>query len=77
MPSNKNDIVNMALQLRGLLSDESVINMLPFDLDTESELAKIKKQEESILNDDLNKSVDIETEENKNQDEDFNENIEE
>lgn len=77
MPSNKNDIVNMALQLRGLLSDESVINMLPFDLDTESELAKIKKQEESSLNDDLNKSVDIETEENKNQDEDFNENIEE
>ena len=51
MPSDKNEIVNMALQLRSLLSDESVISMLPFDLDVENEIAKMKKQNQENLND--------------------------
>ena len=44
MPSDKNNLVNMALQLRDLLSDETIIVMLPFDLDVESELAKKKSE---------------------------------
>ena len=58
MPQDKNDMVDMALQLRDLLSDETVISMLPFDLDVESELAKkqgevdenMKHNQETIKN---------------------------
>lgn len=51
MPTEKTDVVSMALQLRGLLSDETVIGMLPYDLDVESELAKMKQQtEENMMN---------------------------
>lgn len=50
LPTNKQEIVNMWKSLRGIVSDETVINNLPFDIDTESELAKIKEQnEENIM----------------------------
>lgn len=49
MPTEKGGMVQMALQLRGLLSDETIINMLPFELDAESEIAKMKEQSESNM----------------------------
>ena len=53
MPADKNDIVDMAMKLRGLLSDESVMGMLPYDLDVESELAKVKKQNDENMQDNI------------------------
>lgn len=55
MPADKNELVDMAMKLRGLLSDETVIGMLPYDLDTESELSKIKSQSEDNFENNLDK----------------------
>lgn len=49
LPTNKQEIVNMWKGLRGIVSDETVINNLPFDIDTETELAKIKKQDDENI----------------------------
>jgi len=46
LPSNNQEIVDNWLKLRGLLSDKTVIDHLPFDLDSESELAEIDAQNE-------------------------------
>ena len=35
--------------LRGIVSDETVIENLPFDIDTETELAKIKEQDDENI----------------------------
>lgn len=45
LPTDKDSVVDMALKLREVLSDETVLNMLPFDIDIESELSK--KEEEA------------------------------
>jgi len=50
LPTNKQEIVNMWKSLRGIVSDETVIENLPFDIDTETELTKIKEQnDENIM----------------------------
>lgn len=49
MPIEKKEIVEMALKLRNIISDESVIRLLPFDFDVESELAKRKEQNEENM----------------------------
>jgi len=42
--------VNNWLKLRGLLSDKTIIEHIPYDLDSESELAEIDKQnQENII----------------------------
>jgi len=46
LPQNNQEIVDNWLKLRGLLSDKTVIEHLPFDLDSESELAEIDNQNE-------------------------------
>lgn len=48
LPTDKDSVVEMALKLREVLSDETILNMLPFDIDVESELSK--KEEESQEN---------------------------
>ena len=49
LPTNKQEVVNMWKSLRGIVSDETVIENLPFDIDTETELAKIKEQDEENI----------------------------
>ena len=44
LPQNNNEIVENWLKLRGLISDKSVIDHLPYDLDAESELLAIDEQ---------------------------------
>jgi len=44
LPQNNQEIVDNWLKLRGLLSDKTVIEHLPFDLDSESEIAEIDNQ---------------------------------
>lgn len=62
LPTDKDSIVNMALQLREVLSDETILRMLPFDIDVESELAK--KEEEAQEN--FNRNMEIIQSQNNN-----------
>ncbi len=49
LPTDKGTETDRALKLRGLLSDESVIDMLPDDLDAISELEKVDKQNQDNI----------------------------
>lgn len=49
LPTNKKELIDMALSLREVLSEESVIGMLPLDIDTETELAKKKEEQETNM----------------------------
>lgn len=49
LPTDKDTETTRALKLRGLLSDESIIDMLPDDLDSTSELEKVDKQNEENI----------------------------
>lgn len=46
LPQNNKEIADNWLKLRGLLSDKTVIDHLPYDLDSESEIAEIDAQDE-------------------------------
>lgn len=49
LPTDKYTETDRALKLRGLLSDESIIDMLPDDLDSMSEIQKIDKQNQENM----------------------------
>ena len=53
VPTDTVSATDTALKLRSLLSDESVINLLPFSLDPQSELDKIKEQNETNMQNNL------------------------
>jgi len=46
LPTNNKEITDNWLKLRGLLSDKTVIDHLPYDLDSESEIAQMDTQNE-------------------------------
>ena len=54
LPTDKDSMVAMALQLREVLSDETILNMLPFDIDVESELAKKQEEAQENFNENMN-----------------------
>ena len=49
LPQNNQEIIDTWLKLRGLLSDKTVIEHLPYDLDAESELAEVDTQNEANI----------------------------
>lgn len=49
IPTDDNEIVDTWLKLTDLLSDETIISHLPFDLDVESELKKKKEEAEENM----------------------------
>jgi len=49
LPNNVQEIVNNWLKLRGLLSDKTIIDHLPYDLDSESELAEMDIQNQENI----------------------------
>lgn len=51
MPSDKTSETSRAMSLRDLLSDETIIGMLPDDLDPKNEIAKKKSEAETNLED--------------------------
>lgn len=51
MPSDKSSETSRAMSLRDLLSDETIIGMLPDDLDPKNEIAKKKTESETNLED--------------------------
>lgn len=55
MPTDKKAETDRALSLRGLICDESIINLLPDEFDASSEIEKMKKQSEENLVDNIDK----------------------
>ena len=55
MPTDKQAETTRALSLRGLICDESVINLLPDELDAQSEIEKMKTQSEENLEENMKK----------------------
>ena len=49
LPTDTESIVNAWLKLRGLLSDKTVIEHLPYDLDSEAELAEMDAQNQENI----------------------------
>ena len=75
MPTDKKAETDRALSLRGLVCDETVINLLPDELDASSEIEKMKTQSEENLEANMKKiesfgkdGADAQAEENNNQD---------
>ncbi len=55
MPTDKKAETDRALSLRGLLCDETIINLLPDELDASSEIEKMKTQSEENLEANMDK----------------------
>ena len=75
MPTDKKNETDRALSLRGLVCDETVINLLPDELDASSEIEKMKTQSEENLETNIKKiesfgkdESDTQVEESNNQD---------
>lgn len=49
IPTDDSEIVDNWLKLRGLISDSTILENLPYDLDAESELKKMKEQSEENM----------------------------
>ena len=49
LPQNNQEILDNWLKLRGLLSDKTIIDHLPFDLDAESELTEMDLQNQENI----------------------------
>ena len=54
-PANESEVVDSWLKLRGLVSDNSIIEHLPYNLDPLVEKSRIEEQEKSQLEKDLNR----------------------
>lgn len=66
IPTDDNEVVDMWLKLRGLLSDSTIIEQLPLDLDAESELKKLKEQSEENMEEAVNRAKEFGNGNNKN-----------
>ena len=55
VPANESEIVDSWLKLRGLVSDETIIERLPYGLDALVEKGKMEEQEQSQLEKDIEK----------------------
>lgn len=56
LPANENEVVDMYMKLRGLISDETIIDRLPLNLDSKSEEGKLDDQAEKQLDKELNRA---------------------
>ena len=62
LPTDKSAMVDLALKLREVLSDETVLNMLPFDIDVQSELAKKQEENEIDMDSFINRNNEVDNE---------------
>ncbi len=60
LPTDTESVVNAWLKLRGLLSDKTVIDHLPYDLDSEAELTEVDSQNEANMQKNLENIQNIE-----------------
>ena len=54
LPANENEVVDMYMKLRGLISDDTIIERLPLNLDSTSELNKMEEQDQKNLEKEVN-----------------------
>ena len=66
IPTDDQEVAQMWMALRGLLSDETIISHLPFDLDVESEIKKMKEQSEENMEESINRAKEFSNDNNKN-----------
>lgn len=55
LPANENEVVDMYMKLRGLISDKTIIDRLPLNFDSTSELNKMEEQDEANLEKEMNR----------------------
>lgn len=60
LPTDKNSETDRALKLRGLLCDESVMNMLPDEIDAKAEMRKMETQNKENIENNLKNIKNIE-----------------
>lgn len=66
IPTDDNEVAQMWLTLRGLISDETIIENLPFDLDAESEIKKMKEQSEENMEEAVERAKEFKNGNNEN-----------
>lgn len=66
IPTDDNEVAQMWMSLRGLISDSTVIENLPFDLDAESELKKMKEQSEENMEEAVERAKEFKNGNNEN-----------
>lgn len=49
LPTNEADVVNTWLSLRGLISDKTIIENLPYEIDVETEEVRLEEQDEASI----------------------------
>ena len=69
VPQDKQGMIDMAMQLRELLSDETVMSYLPLDIDIETEIARKKEQNEDIMIDAMQRINQVKQNKNNNDEE--------
>ena len=69
LPANENEVIDMYMKLRGLISDETIIERLPLDLDANSENIKVQEQEQEDLENEVKKASAMSGFNNKNKEE--------
>jgi len=57
LPANENEVVDMYMKLRGLISDETIIERLPLNFDSKSEESKMEEQNQKELDKELNRAT--------------------
>ena len=66
IPTDENEIVDAWLKLRGLISDATILENLPYDLDAESELKKMKEQSEENMEEAVERAKEFKNGNNEN-----------
>ena len=56
LPANENEVVDMYMKLRGLISDETIIDRLPLNLDSKSEEGKMEEQDQKELDKEMTRA---------------------
>ena len=57
LPANENEVVDMYMKLRGLISDETIIERIPLNFDAENEKNKKSEQDEEELTKEVDKAT--------------------
>lgn len=70
LPANENEVVDMYMKLRGLISDKTIIDRLPLNFDSKSEEGKMAEQDEKELNNEVEKAKAFNSVNPKNEDND-------
>ena len=64
IPTDDSEVAQVWMSLRGLLSDETIIAHLPFDLDVESELKKMQEQSDENMEHAINRAKEFKNDNN-------------